>query len=254
VEAASSPLRRIQPAAIGSRASRLRASHSYGVVLALIVVSFFFASLAPDDAWTVSVLLLGYAAILAVALWTSGLTGVDFRWRAALVALAALVAVVHLIVGGSSLYGIVAILTGVLIAAAILVVALGVADQRGVNAQSVQGAVCVYLLFGLLFVFVYGAVAALGHSPFFLDGTDGDRGLRVYFSFVTLATLGYGDFTPGTDFGRSLAITEAILGQLYLVTVVALLVSRIGLRQQTRQEDLSGAPPEDDAPAGAAGG
>ena len=111
-----------------------------------------------------------------------------------------------------------------------------------------QGAICVYLLFGLLFVFVYGAVAALGDDPFFAQGTDGDRGLRVYFSFVTLATLGYGDYTPGTDFGHSLAITEALTGQLYLVTVVALLVSRIGVRQQTRSQDVSGSPPEDDAP------
>lgn len=215
----------------------------------LIVATFLFASLAPDEPWTVSVLLLGFAAILASALWTSGLPGVDFRWRAALVALAAVVAIVHLIIGGTSLYGLVAILTGVLIGAAILVIGLGVADQRGINAQSVQGAICVYLLIGLLFVFVYGAVAALGPNEFFLQGTDGDRGLRTYFSFVTLATLGYGDYTPGTDLGRSLAIIEALMGQLYLVTVVALLVSRIGVRQQTRSQHLSGSPPEDDAPA-----
>jgi hypothetical protein len=102
-----------------------------------------------------------------------------------------------------------------------------------------------------MFVFVYGAVAALGHEPFFAGGSDGDRGLRVYFSFVTLATLGYGDYTPGTDFGRSLAIIEALVGQLYLVTVVALLMSRIGMRQQaadaagiasSREDDVTGEP------------
>ena len=218
---------------MGSRASRLRASHSYGNVLVLIIASFLFAALAPDESWTVSVLLLAYAAILAAALWTSGLTGVDFRYRAALVALAACVAVVELITGGDRLYGLVAILTGVLIVAAIVVIGLGVTDQRGVNAQSVRGAICVYLLIGLCFVFIYGAVAALGDAPFFAQGGDGDRALRVYFSFVTLATLGYGDYTPGTDLGHALAIIEALVGQLYLVTVVALLVSRIGVQQQT---------------------
>ena len=94
-----------QPLAIGSRASRLRASHSYGFVLALIVVSFLFAALAPDDKWTGSVLLLIYAAILAVALWTSGLPGVDYRYRAVLVAVSAGVAVAQLITGGTGLLG-----------------------------------------------------------------------------------------------------------------------------------------------------
>ena len=226
--------RRNRPRALGSRASRLRASHSYGIVLLLIIASFLFAALAPDDSWTVGVLLLAYAAILAAALWTSGFTGVDFRYRAGLVALAAGVAVLELIVGGNRLYGFAAILTGVLIVAAIVVIALGVTDQRGVNAQSVRGAICVYLLIGLCFVFVYGAVAALGDAPFFAQGSDGDRALRTYFSFVTLATLGYGDYTPGTDFGHALAIIEALAGQLYLVTVVALLVSRIGVQTTVR--------------------
>jgi len=237
-----------QPVAIGSRASRLRASHSYGIVLVLIVVSFLFAALAPDDNWTASVLLLLYAAILAAALWTSGLSGVDFRSRAVLVAVAAGVAVAQLITGGTGLYGLVALLTGVLIAVGIVVIGLGVTDQRGVNAQSVRGAICVYLLLGLLFVFVYGAVAAFGNGYFFASGTDGDRSLRLYFSFVTLATLGYGDYTPAGDLGRTLAIIEALTGQLYLVTVVALLVSRIGLRRQTAVEhDASSR--EDEVPA-----
>ena len=50
---------------------------------------------------------------------------------------------------------------------------------------------------------------------------------RVYFSYVTLATLGYGDYTPAGDLGHTMAVVEALTGQLYLVTVVALLVSRL---------------------------
>jgi len=50
---------------------------------------------------------------------------------------------------------------------------------------------------------------------------------RLYFSFVTLATLGYGDYTPAGSLGRTLAIVEALFGQLYLVTVIAVLVSRM---------------------------
>ena len=119
-------------------------------------------------------------------------------------------------------------------------------------AQSVQGALCVYVLLGLMFAFFYGTVAVLGDGDFFAQGTDGDRSVRVYFSFVTLATVGYGDYTAAHDVGRTLAIVEGLSGQLYLVTVIALLVSRIGFRHPTRADSrASGASPQvDDATAG----
>jgi hypothetical protein len=108
------------------------------------------------------------------------------------------------------------------------VIARGVLDQGEVNPQSVRGAICVYLLLGMVFVFVYGAVSSLGSGPFFAQGTDGTRAVRLYFSYVTLATLGYGDYTPAGAVGHMLAVVEALVGQLYLVTVVAVLVSRLG--------------------------
>jgi len=61
-----------------------------------------------------------------------------------------------------------------------------------------------------------------------VQGTDGTRAVRLYFSFVTLATLGYGDYSPTGDVGHMLAVLEALIGQLYLVTVVAIVVTRIG--------------------------
>ena len=75
--------------------------------------------------------------------------------------------------------------------------ALGVVDQGEANVKAVTGAVCVYVLIGLLFVFLYGVIAVVSSGDFFAQGTDGTRSLRLYFSFVTLATLGYGDYTPG---------------------------------------------------------
>jgi len=75
---------------------------------------------------------------------------------------------------------------------------------------------------------IYGARGfAASHSTTASTAAD-----YVYFSFVTLATLGYGDLVPRTTLGRMLAVTEALVGQLYLVTVVALLVSNY--RQSTR--------------------
>ena len=115
----------------------------------------------------------------------------------------------------------------------IVAIAIGVVDQDMVNAQSITGAVCVYLLFGILFLFFYNALAIIGSGDFFAQGTDGTRATRIYFSYVTLATLGYGDYTAAGQPGRSFAIAESLLGQLYLVTVVALLVGRFG--QPTRE-------------------
>jgi hypothetical protein len=211
----------------GSRVTRVRASHSYGLVLVLIVVEFVFASVAPNGPWADSTLVLLQAATLVTALYTSGVAKTDSTISLALVALAAASAVALLIFGGNGLTGFVGILSGLLTVATIATVGLGVIDQGKANVQAVTGAICVYVLIGIMFVFLYGVIAALGSGDFFAQGTDGTRSLRLYFSFVTLATLGYGDYTAAGELGRTLAIVEALIGQLYLVTVIAVLVSRM---------------------------
>jgi voltage-gated potassium channel len=211
----------------GTRVARLRAAHSYGIVLGLILVVFVFTSVAPNSDWADSTLVLLQSLTLVTALWTSGVASADSRISIGLVALALASALALLIFGGTAFKAIVLILAGVLTLATILTVALGIVDQGEANVKAVTGAVCVYILIGLLFVFVYGVIAAVDSNDFFAQGTDGTRSLRLYFSFVTLATLGYGDYTPAHELGRTLAIVEALFGQLYLVTVIALLVSRI---------------------------
>jgi hypothetical protein len=119
-----------------------------------------------------------------------------------------------------------------LLVATVVVIAVGVVDQHDVNAQSIFGAVSIYVLLGMLFVFVYSAAAALGSGGFFAQGTDGTLSTRLYFSYVTLATLGYGDYTAAGDFGRTVSVIEAMLGQIYLVTVIALLVGQLGGRRR----------------------
>jgi voltage-gated potassium channel len=215
----------------GARVARIRKSHSYGLVLLLILASFAFMSVAPQSSWADSVLILLQAGTLVMALWTSGLAGVISSTSLASAALSVVAATVLTISGGGTLRGVVGILSGLIVVATIVTIAIGVVDQGEANLQSVIGAICIYLLAGFFFFFLYGAIAALGSEPLFNGGTDGTRPTRLYFSFVTLATLGYGDFTPGTNLGRMLAVFEALMGQLYLVTVIALLVSRIRSRR-----------------------
>jgi voltage-gated potassium channel len=211
----------------GTRVARLRAAHSYGLVLGLILVVFVFTSVAPNSPWADSTLVLLQSLTLVTALWTSGVAKADSRISIALVTLATASALALLVFGGTFFKAVVLILAGLLTLATILTVALGVIDQGEANVKAVTGAVCIYVLIGMLFVFLYGVIATVSSGDFFAQGTDGTRSLRLYFSFVTLATLGYGDYTPAHELGRTLAIVEALFGQLYLVTVIAVLVSRM---------------------------
>jgi hypothetical protein len=219
---------------VRSRVGRLHATHSFRLVLGLIAGSFLFSSLASDAIWTTAVLLVLQATILAAAIWTSGLARSDSRTLIGLLVVAGITAVALLVSGGTTLAGVAGLASGVMVVATIVAIAIGVVDQDEVNAQSITGAICIYLLLGMMFVFFYNATALLGAGDFFAHGGDGTRSLRLYFSFVTLATLGYGDYTPTGDVGRTLAVLEALIGQLYLVTVLALLVSRLRRGDDTR--------------------
>src|SRR5918995_1803691 len=113
-------------------------------------------------------------------------------------------------------------------------VALGVIRNlrahREVRLEAVMGVLSLYMLLGLLFAFVYGAIDRLGGDPFFGKGGDATVAHCVYFSFSTLTTAGFGDFTARTDLGHTLTVFEALVGQIYLVTVVSLIVSNLGRR------------------------
>jgi hypothetical protein len=225
------------PLRLESRVARLRASHSYGVVLVLVLSVLVFAGLAPDGDWAQGALVLLLAALLVVALWTSGVTPIRSSPIVLLLTIAVVVACSPIATGGRILEGALSLVDATLAAFTIAAIGLGAIDQRDVNRQSLRAAVCVYLMLGMFFVFVYGAVAELGSGLFFEQGTDGTTAERFYFGFVTQATLGYGDYTPAGDFGRLLAVLHALVGQLYLVTVLALIVAHLGRKRLEAPEE-----------------
>lgn len=126
-------------------------------------------------------------------------------------------------------YGICAALTTVTVATMARAVVRAIL-ARGVNVRVVFGALSIYLLVGILFGFLIGTIATAIHGFYFAQGTDADQSQRVYYSFTTLTTTGYGDFTPALRGGRSLAVLEMLIGQLYLVTVISLLVANLRRR------------------------
>jgi voltage-gated potassium channel Kch len=82
----------------------------------------------------------------------------------------------------------------------------------------------------MLWAFTFGAIGAIQAQDFFAQPVDATLADYLYFSFVTLTTTGYGDLTAASGLGRAVAVLEALLGQLYLVTVVSVIVSRLSRR------------------------
>jgi hypothetical protein len=77
----------------------------------------------------------------------------------------------------------------------------------------------------------------MGDAPFFVQTEDPTGVELIYFSFITISTTGYGDYTPLSALGKMVAVVEAVSGQLYLVTVVALFVANIGRRRGSGRLD-----------------
>jgi hypothetical protein len=101
-----------------------------------------------------------------------------------------------------------------------------------ISASTVLAGLCIYVLLGLVYSSIYGLIVASG-TQLFAQTTDPTSFDTLYFSFITMTTVGYGDLSPIGDLPRILAASEALIGQIYLVTAVALLVGNIG-RQRRR--------------------
>ena len=118
-------------------------------------------------------------------------------------------------------------------------IALGVIRDlrhRGhVGVESVMGVLTLYILIGMLFGFLYGAIDRFDDDTFFASGVEATTSLCLYFSFTTLTTVGYGDLVAQSDLGHTLSVFEALVGQIYLVTVVSAIVSNLGRPARTRR-------------------
>ena len=109
-------------------------------------------------------------------------------------------------------------------------------EDRAITMQTMFAALCLYLLFGFAFALGYGILNSIG-DPFFADGKPGTTANLLYYSLVTQTTTGFGDFVAATKLGRAASVFQALLGQIYLVTVVALIVGNLGRRRLAGASD-----------------
>jgi len=121
--------------------------------------------------------------------------------------------------------GVANIWVGLILLFAVVVIVGRVLSFSTVTIQSIYGVLSAYLIIGLMFASFYAAIDHLGGGHFFANGQPDSTQTYQYFSFTTLTTLGYGDFTAAGNGGRAVAVLEALTGQIFLATLVARLVA-----------------------------
>jgi hypothetical protein len=121
--------------------------------------------------------------------------------------------------------GIADIWAGLILLFATAAIVYRVLSLGTVTLQSIYGALSAYMIIGLMFAAFFAAINHLGGGHFFANGEPANTQTFQYFSFTTLTTLGYGDFTAAGSGGRAFAVLEALTGQVFLATLVARLVA-----------------------------
>jgi hypothetical protein len=207
----------------------LRGTHRYGFVLALAAIAVLFAVIAPEANVSRGIEMLLQGGTLLVVIATARETPLVRD------SIAALVSAVLLGLAIAVAVGLVPTWLGSAVAGFAVVTSLGVLvrgllrllRERGVTLQAVSGALAIYLLIGLLFGLAIAVAAKLDPKQYFTQGRDGTQSDHMYFSFTTLTTTGFGDLTAATRTGRTIAVLEELLGQIYLVTVISLLIGNL---------------------------
>jgi hypothetical protein len=213
---------------------RHRAEFRYGAVFILMVALLVFVIIAPtgDTERAVVLALEGLALLVVVA--TSRERPAVRNARLRVLAVVAVAAVVGVAAGAFPTAPV--LITNGLLALGILVALvtglLRLVRQQGVTLQVVAGALTIYVLTGLIFSFVVSLVCDIDSTPFFAQRGDATQGDRVYYSFAVLTTTGFGDYTAATPVGHALAVVEMLAGQLYLVTVIGVVVGAFAGRSR----------------------
>ena len=208
--------------------------YRYGFVLLALAAAFTFAMVAPSGGWAriVNALLQGAAVMAALSRAGAGrrLFVPAVAATATTIVIAVAAAFEGRFQGGVSDF----IGAGLLVLVPVAIV-LEFRRNLTVTVQSVMAALCVYVVLGMLFASVASGISGVSGTPYFATQTAVSSSDYTYFSFITLATVGYGDFVPALRLGQALAVLEGLMGQLYLVTVVALLVANVRLKPRNQQ-------------------
>jgi hypothetical protein len=228
----------IQPRAENVIEKRVPA-YRFGVVLLLLLATFIFLASGPSGDWVPLVAVVLQGATLLAALSASGAARALWRVAVVVVLVALVSASTALFIGGNEVSASLFLLSLLLVGTAPIAIIHSLVRRRVIDLRTVLGAVCVYILLGMMWSFTFAAVGTLDSEPFFAQQARETVADYLYFSFTTQTTVGYGDLTAAHSLGRALAMLEALIGQLYLVTVIAVLVSNLGRRGRAVRSESS---------------
>ena len=240
------PGEQVQEPGRGRRYGRLveafSSPDSYGLVLLLILITYALSA-ALTGSWATSVVLAVQIATVWVTLRASQARRPVRAVADVALAAAALAAVANLFIHDQMGHGtVVSWASGLLYLIAPLSIVRHLVVRRIVDVQTLLGTIAAYLMVGMFFAFLYHALG-LGQTqpPFFGSQGAGTFSQDLFFSFTTLTTTGYGNLVPSGNPGQTFAVLEMLIGQLFLVTAVAKVVSawRPGQGREGSREDSS---------------
>lgn len=202
---------------------------SYGLVLLLIVVDYVVVSAVTGYTWGRAGIILLLGVTLLITLRTAQARRIWQLLAALYLAASILLTLVSIIAPDAKDYSQqISIIAGLLLLVTPFTILRHLITQRTVTTEMVLGAVCVYLLVGFSFAFIYIAMGFVSGVPFFGGKSPATSNDYLFFSYTTLTTVGYGNLVPVDSLGQTFAMLEALFGQIYLVLVVARLVSLWG--------------------------
>jgi hypothetical protein len=229
-----------------------RVSDAFGLVFALVLTTYILASLLENRGWAAVLLTVATSATSVVALAGSHAHAKVVRAAIWLSVLTVALAAVAAASGDRAWLNLASLVQVSLLAVAMAAVLRRVVTAPEVGFRTILGALSVYTVLGILFTFLYGLVDRMQGGPFF-EGVAHPQGSDfLFFSYTTLTTTGYGNLVPGGQPGRLISGLEMMAGQIFLVTLVAGLVSlwRPGEAIRRRRERRSDEAPTAEAPPG----
>ena len=202
-----------------------RIANAFGLVLLLVVLTYILASVTPYRGWTAVLIVAVSSASAAVGLTSAEARPWLVRWGIRLAAVAVLLAVINAAFGSSVCLGLGSRVQMLLLLVAAGAVLRAVITETEVGFRTILGAISVYIVFALLFTFLYVGIDRLQSGAFFAGDPHTHTGDYVFFSITTLTTTGYGNLVPAAQPGKMFSGLEMLLGQIFLVTLIAGLVS-----------------------------
>ena len=215
-------------------AEEARWADRYGLLFLLILVALVLT--AANTTWLKIAAVLVQGGVVLFAFLAARVGRRAWRVAIVLVPLAVIIGIVGRFGDSRPAEAVAAAMNLALPAAAIVALGRRIVVEPFVSSRTIIGLLCVYLLIGMTFAATYITIAVVSGEPFFVQTDQAQPVDFTYFSLVTLATVGYGDFTAANPMPRMLAAIEGLTGQLYLVTVVAVAVSRVRTRRDRSPE------------------